>query len=167
MLFHWVLAIAIICAFSVGWYMSDLPFSLTRLKLFNWHKWAGVTILALSALRLLWRLAHRPPVDLPMPAWQKLGAHAVHWLLYAAFFAVPLSGWAYSSAAGFPIVWFGVLPLPDFVSPDKALAQTLKQVHQVFAYGLGLLVLAHLGAVVKHVVIDKDGLLGRMLPGRA
>ncbi len=167
MLFHWVLAIAIIGTFSVGWYMADLPFSLTRLKLFNWHKWAGVTILALSALRLLWRLTHRPPVDLPMPGWQKLGAHAVHWLLYAAFFAVPLSGWAYSSAAGFPIVWFGVLPLPDFVGKDKELAESLKQVHQFFAYGLGLLVLAHLGAVVKHVVLDKDGLLRRMLPGRA
>jgi cytochrome b561 len=167
MLFHWVLAIAIIGTFSVGWYMADLPFSLTRLKLFNWHKWAGVTILALSALRLLWRLTHRPPADLPMPGWQKLGAHAVHWLLYAAFFAVPLSGWAYSSAAGFPIVWFGVLPLPDFVGKDKELAESLKQVHQFFAYGLGLLVLAHLGAVVKHVVLDKDGLLRRMLPGRA
>ena len=167
MLFHWVLAIAIIGTFSVGWYMADLPFSLTRLKLFNWHKWAGVTILALSALRLLWRLTHRPPADLPMPGWQKLGAHAVHWLLYAAFFAVPLSGWAYSSAAGFPIVWFGVLPLPDFVGKDKALAESLKQLHQFFAYGLGLLVLAHLGAVVKHVVLDKDGLLRRMLPGRA
>jgi cytochrome b561 len=167
MLFHWVLAIAIIGTFSVGGDMADLPFSLTRLKLFNWHKWAGVTILALSALRLLWRLGHRPPADLPMPAWQKLGAHAVHWLLYAAFFAVPLSGWAYSSAAGFPIVWFGVLPLPDFVPKDKALAESLKQLHQFFAYGLGLLVLAHLGAVVKHVVLDKDGLLRRMLPGRA
>ncbi len=166
MAFHWVLAIAIIGTFSVGWYMADLPFSMTRLKLFNWHKWAGVTILALSALRLLWRLAHRPPADLPMPAWQKLGAHAVHWLLYAAFFAVPLSGWAYSSAAGFPIVWFGVLPLPDLVGKDKALAETLKEVHGFFAYGLGLLVLAHLGAVVKHVVLDKDGLLRRMLPGR-
>ncbi len=71
----------------------------------------------------------------------------MHWLLYAAFFAVPLSGWAYSSAAGFPIVWFGVLPLPDFVGKDKELAESLKQVHQFFAYGLGLLVLAHLGAV--------------------
>ena len=166
MAFHWVLAIAIIGTFSVGWYMADLPFSMTRLKLFNWHKWAGVTILAMSALRLLWRLAHRPPADLPMPAWQKLAAHAVHWLLYAAFFAVPLSGWAYSSAAGFPIVWFGVLPLSDFVGKDKALAETLKEVHGFFAYGLGLLVLVYLGAVVKHVVFDKDGLLRCMLSGR-
>lgn len=162
MLFHWVLAIAIIGTFSVGWYMADLPFSLTRLKLFNWHKWAGVTILALSALRLLWRLGHRPPADLPMPAWQKLGAHAVHWLLYAAFFAVPLSGWAYSSAAGFPIVWFGVLPLPDFVPKDKALAEAIKPWHAVSAYLLLGLAAVHVIAALKHQFIDHDGLLHRM-----
>lgn len=166
MLLHWVLAVAIIGAFGVGLYMTDLPFSPTRLKLYNWHKWAGVTILAVSALRLLWRLTHRPPADLPMPAWQARAAHLVHGLLYLAFFAVPLSGWAYSSAAGFPVVWFGVLPLPDLVAPDKALAHTLKEVHELLAYGLAALVLAHLGAVVKHMVLDRDGLLQRMLPGR-
>jgi cytochrome b561 len=159
---HWLLALAIIGTFSVGFYMSDLPFSLTRLKLYNWHKWAGVTILALSAVRLLWRLAHRPPADLPMPAWQARAAHATHGLLYVTFFAVPLLGWAYSSAAGFPIVWFGVLPLPDFVPKDKALADTLKQLHGLAAYGLALLVLAHVAGALKHRFIDRDGLLARM-----
>jgi len=167
MLLHWLLAVAIIGAFCMGLYMTGLSISPTRLKLYNWHKWAGVTILALSALRLLWRLGHRPPADLPMPAWQARAAHLVHGLLYAAFFAVPLSGWAYSSAAGFPVVWFGVLPLPNLVAPDKALAATFKLAHEWLAYGLAALVLAHLGAVVKHVVLDRDGLLQRMLPGRA
>jgi len=164
MAFHWVLALAIICSFCVGWYMSDLPFSMTRLKLFNWHKWAGVTILALSALRLLWRLFNKPPADLPMPVWQARAAHFTHGLLYVAFFAVPLSGWAYSSAAGVSIVWFGVLPLPDFVGPDKALAATLKDLHGVLAWSLALLVMAHIAAALKHQFIDRDGLIRRMLP---
>ncbi|MEO3711410.1 MULTISPECIES: cytochrome b [Roseateles] len=166
MALHWLLAVAIVGAFGMGLYMSDLPLSPTRLKLFNWHKWAGVTILALSALRLLWRLGHRPPADLPMPAWQARAAHAVHFLLYLAFFAVPLSGWAYSSAAGFPIVWFGVLPLPDFVPVDKPLAHQLKELHELLAWGLALLVLAHVAAALKHHLIDKDGLLLRMMPAR-
>ena len=166
MALHWLLAVAIVGAFGMGLYMSDLPLSPTRLKLFNWHKWAGVTILALSALRLLWRLGHRPPADLPMPAWQARAAHAVHGLLYLTFFAVPLSGWAYSSAAGFPIVWFGVLPLPDFVPVDKALAHQLKELHELLAWGLALLVLAHVAAALKHHLIDKDGLLLRMMPAR-
>ena len=166
-LLHWLLALAIVCSFSVGLYMADLPFSPLRLKLYNWHKWAGVTILTLSALRLLWRLSHRPPADIPMPAWQLRAAHVTHNLLYVLFFAVPLLGWAYSSAAGFPIVWFGVLPLPDFVPKDKELAELFKMLHKFAAYGLALLVLAHVGAALKHHFIDRDGLLARMGLGRA
>jgi len=162
--FHWVLGLAIVGTFCVGLYMSDLPFSPQRLKLFNWHKWSGITILALSALRLLWRLTHRPPVELPAPAWQLRASHWTHGLLYALFFAVPLAGWAYSSAAGFPIVVFGLLPLPDFVPVDKGLAEVAKQLHALLAYGLAALVLLHVAAATKHQVIDRDGLLARMWP---
>ena len=164
--FHWLLALMIVGSLSLGLYMADLPFSPTRLKLYNWHKWAGVTILALSALRLLWRLTHRPPPDLPMPAWQQRAAHGAHAALYALFFAVPLAGWAYSSAAGFPVVLFGVLPLPDFVPVDRALSEALKPVHRWLAYALGSVVLVHIGGALKHHFIDRDGLLRRMLPAR-
>lgn len=164
--FHWLLALMIVIAFCVGVYMSDLPLSPTRLKLYNYHKWAGVCILALSALRLLWRLTHRPPADAPMPAWQARAAHAAHVALYALFFAVPLAGWGYSSAAGFPVVLFGALPLPDFVSPDKALAEVLKETHEALAWGLALVVLLHIAGALKHQFIDRDNLLARMRPGR-
>ncbi|HEY9108009.1 MAG TPA: cytochrome b [Roseateles sp.] len=100
--------------------------------------------------------------DLPMPAWQAQVAHGVHWLLYAVFFAVPLTGWAMSSAKGFPIVWFGVLPLPDFVSKDKELGELLTGVHGWLAYGLAALVLAHVAGALKHHFVDRDGLLARM-----
>ena len=169
---HWLLALAIVVAFCVGLYMSDLPLSPSRIKLFNWHKWAGVSILALSALRLLWRLARRPPalpaaIERAMPPWQRWAHHATHGLLYLMFFAVPLTGWAYSSAAGFPIVWFGKLPLPDLVSPDKALAEQLEDVHGFAAYALAALVVLHVGAALKHQFIDRDRLLDRMTPGGA
>ena len=161
---HWLLALLIAANFSLGLYMHELPISPARLKLFNWHKWAGITILALSALRLGWRLGHAPPPDAPMPAWQRTAAHAVHRLLYVLFFAVPLAGWGYSSATGFPVVWFGVLPLPDWVPVDKALADALKTAHKVLALALGLLVLLHVAAALKHQLIDRDGLLQRMRP---
>ncbi len=163
---HWVLAAAILGSLGFGVYMADLPFSPQRVKLYNWHKWAGVTILALSAARLLWRLSHRPPASPPMPAWQRRAAHATHGALYALFFAVPLIGWAYSSAAGFPIVWFGVLPLPDFVPVDRVLAEAIKPWHQWSAYALGALVTVHIAAALKHQLVDRDGMIGRMAPGR-
>ncbi|MDE2080691.1 MAG: cytochrome b [Burkholderiales bacterium] len=153
-------------SFGVGWFMSDLPFSIQRLKLFNWHKWAGITILALSLLRLLWRLTHRPPPELPAPHWQQQAARATHGLMYALCFAVPLAGWGYSSAAGFPVVLFGVLPLPDFVAPDRALAATLKSLHGTLAWTLAVVVLLHVAAAFKHHLVDRDGLLLRMRPGR-
>ena len=164
---HWLLALAILGSFIVGLYMTELPISPQRLKLYNWHKWAGIVILTLSAIRLLWRLTHRPPADLPMPAWQARAAHAVHGLLYLLFFAVPLAGWAYSSAAGFPVVVFGVLPLPDFVPANKELAEAIKPLHMILAYTMAALVLAHVGAALKHHLIERDGLLARMRPGRA
>ncbi|MEY8878131.1 MAG: cytochrome b [Leptothrix sp. (in: b-proteobacteria)] len=164
---HWLLGLAIVGAFVMGLYMTGLTMSPQRLKLYNWHKWAGVTILTLSAIRLLWRLTHRPPelpaaVTAAMPAWQRAAHHGTHHLMYLLFFAIPLTGWAYSSAAGFPIVWFGVLQLPDFVSPDKAFAQLIKPLHGLLADGLAVLVVLHVAAALKHQFIDRDRLLGRM-----
>lgn len=159
---HWLLAAAILASLLVGNFMSDLAVSPLRLRLVNWHQWAGVTILALSLLRLAWRVTHRPPPDMPMPSWQRSAAHAAHWAMYLLFFAVPLAGWAHSSAAGSQVVWFAILPLPDFVAPDKALAATLKALHAVLAYTLAALVALHVAAVIKHQAVDRDGLLGRM-----
>jgi cytochrome b561 len=169
--FHWVLAAAILAALGVGLYMTDLPLSPQRLKLYNWHKWAGMAILVLSALRLLWRLGHRPPalppaIERTMPAWQRAAHHATHHSLYLLFFAVPLAGWAYSSSAGFPIVWFGILPLPDFVPVDRPLSEVLKLVHRWLAYALAAGVFMHVGAAIWHHFVVRDGLLGRMWPAR-
>lgn len=168
---HWVLAVAILTAFGVGLYVAGLPFSPAKLKLINWHKWAGVTILFLSVLRLVWRLTHRPPalpakIESAMPGWQRIAHHGTHHLMYLLFLAVPLLGWAYSSAKGFPIVWFGVLPLPDLVAPNPELAEAIKPLHGLAAWGLIGLVALHVAAALKHQFIDRDDLLARMRPGR-
>lgn len=168
-LLHWLLALMLTALFVLGVYMADLPFSPQRLKLYNYHKWAGVVVLTLSFLRLLWRLSHRPPA-LPaamaaaMPRWQQWAHHGTHHALYVLFFAVPLLGWAYSSAAGFPIVVFGVLPLPDFVAVNKPLAEVIKPWHGYAAYALAALVLLHVAAALKHQLVDRDGLMARMWP---
>jgi cytochrome b561 len=170
---HWLLALAIVGTLGVGWYLSGLPFSPQKIKLINWHKWAGITILVLSLLRLGWRLGHPAPplgarVLAGMPTWQQSVHHSVQWSLYALFFVVPLLGWAYSSAAGVPVVWFGVLPLPDLLARDKELADLLlKPLHKTAAYTLGGLVLLHTGAALKHHFGNRDGLISRMWLGKS
>lgn len=171
MVLHWVMALGLIGLIGFGVYMTELPFSPTRLKYYNWHKWAGMTLLALLVLRVVWRWFSPPPalplaIEAAMPAWQRLAHHATHAGLYGLMAVVPLLGWAYSSAAGFPVVWFGVLPLPDLVSPSPDLAQALKPFHKLSAFALVALVALHVAAALKHQLIDRDGLLQRMWPGR-
>jgi len=170
-LLHWLLAMGLVGLFTVGLFMADLPVSPLRLKLFNWHKWAGICVLTLSVLRLVWRLTHQPPslpdeIQQHMPAWQQYAHMTTQYLMYALFFIVPLVGWAYSSAAGYPVVVFGVLPLPDFVTTDKALAELIKPWHEISAFALAGLVGLHVAAALKHQFVDKHALLQRMLPAR-
>ena len=168
---HWLLALAIVGMFGVGVYMTDLPISPLRIKLYNWHNWAGITFLALTVLRVLWRVTHRPPalpvaVSNAMPAWQTQAYHATHHLMYVLFFIVPLAGWAYSSAAGFPIVWFGQIALPDLLAKNETVAELIKPLHQLSAFALMGLAALHVAAALKHHWVDRDGLMQRMLPGR-
>lgn len=163
---HWLIALLMIAAFALGVTMVDIPgLTPTKLKYFSWHKWLGVTVLALVAVRLLWRLTHAAPT-LPagMPAWQAKVSGLLHGLLYALMFAIPLSGYFYSLAAGVPVTYLGVLPLPVLIEPNPELKVLLKAVH----YWLNMTLLAsvglHVAAALKHQFIDRDGVLKRMLP---
>lgn len=162
---HWLVAIAIVAAFSVGFYMHDLPLTPEKLKIYSWHKWAGVTIFLLVLFRLVWRFTYRPPgPPVGMPAWQHTAAELVHRLLYILMIVIPISGWLMSSAKGFQTVYFGVLPLPDLLAKNKELGNVLAVVHRVLNFTLAGLVLGHAGAAIKHHLIDHDDVLARMLP---
>ena len=162
---HWLVAIAIFGSFALGTYMADLPLSPQKLKFYSWHKWAGVTIFLLVAIRLGWRLSHRPPA-LPagMPTWQRQVAAATHVLLYVLMIVIPLTGWLMSSAKGFQTVWFGVLPLPDLLAKNEDLGKLLAEVHELLNWSMAALVVAHVGAALKHHFMDRDDVLTRMLP---
>ncbi len=162
---HWLIAIVMIGTFCLGLYMQDLPLSPTKLQLYSWHKWAGIAVLIAFVLRLIWRLTHAAP-KLPssMSKGMQALAHFMHWLMYLLMFAIPLSGWLMSSAQGFSVVWFGIWPLPDLVSKDAALGESLKTLHIVLNYTFLVFLVAHIGAALKHHFIDKDTILSRMLP---
>ena len=159
---HWLVAGLIICSFALGWVMTDLAVSPQKVKMYNWHKWVGVTILALTAIRTLWRLTHPAPPPLPMPGWQRISAFSTHCLMYGLMFALPLSGWAYSNATGYPVVYLGLLPLPDIAPYDKDMADRLLEIHQLFGRLLFGTMIIHVLAALKHHFMDRDGTLGRM-----
>jgi cytochrome b561 len=165
-LLHWLMALLIVAAFALGVTMVDIPgLTPTKLKYFSWHKWLGITVLGLACLRLLWRLFHAAPSYLfDMPKWQERAAGILHGILYLLMFAVPLSGYFYSLAAGVPVVYLGLVPLPELIGPDPELKPLLKQIH----YALNMVLLAgvclHVLAALKHHFIDRDGVLKRMLP---
>ena len=161
---HWLIAALILVAFPLGVYMHDLPLSPTKLKLYSYHKWIGITVLLLFVPRILWRITHRPPAPLPMPAWQHRIAEGTHHLLYLLMFLVPLSGWLMSSAKGFQVVYFGVLPIPDLIGKSEELGDLLKEVHEALNWGLFGLVGLHVAGALKHHIIDRDSTLRRMLP---
>lgn len=165
-LFHWLIALLVIGAFTLGLVMTEMPgISPTKLRYYSWHKWAGVTVLGLAALRLLWRLTHAAPAyPQAMPAWQKNVANLLHGMMYVLMFAVPLSGYFYTLASGFPVVYFGVLELPVLIAKNSELKPVLKELHWWLTMGLAGAVALHVAAALKHQFIDRDGVLKRMLP---
>ncbi len=160
---HWLAALLIFVAFPLGVYMHELPLSPGKLKLYSYHKWIGITLLMLAALRVTWRLTHTPPpLPADMAAWQRRASAIVHGLLYVLMIAIPLSGWLMSSAKGFQTVWFGVLPLPDLVEKNRELGDLLAGVHQALNFTLLALVIMHVGAALQHHFIERRPFLQRM-----
>lgn len=184
-LLHWVLAILALSMVVIGFWMQDaVQDPATRaqaLKVFPLHKATGITILALTAFRLLWRLTHKaPPLPQRMPAWEKFAARTSHWLFYLLLFALPLSGWIYASAgysAAFktfirvPLSYFGLFTAPDFpgvaTQPDetrKAIGLAALSAHFYLAWVMVALAGLHVAAALKHHVVNRDDVLSRMLP---
>lgn len=162
---HWLIAALVFAGWGLGWYMHDLPASPSKLQYYSWHKWIGVTVFMLALVRALWRATHAPP---PLPAttapWQVRAARVSHFLFYLLLLALPLSGWLMSSAKGFQTVYLGLVPLPDLLAKDKALGETLEEVHEVLGVALAWLVVLHVAAAAKHHFVDRDQVLRRMLP---
>lgn len=164
---HWLVAVLIFSALILGWTMTSMDISPQRLKAYNYHKWIGVTVLWLGLLRLLWKLTHKAPPLPPMPRWQQLAAHAGHGLLYLLMLGIPVTGWIYSNAAGYPIVYLGRIPLPTLVGRNRALAAQWVQVHHVLAFALAVVIAGHVLAALHHQFIVRDGTLRRMLSWRS
>lgn len=162
---HWIIAAAVLGQIAFGWSMQEIAKEPVgpRVNAFNLHKSIGMTILALMALRLIWRSMHRPPPLPAMPAWQARAARINHWVLYTCLFLQPLSGYLGSAVSGYPVRYFGML-LPAWAAKSIPLKDFLSVVHLVNSCILVTAIAVHIAAALKHQFVDRDRLLLRMWP---
>ncbi len=167
-LFHWLIVALIAVQVTLGLIGLELPLGMEKLAILARHKSIGITILALAAIRLLWRWMNPTPA-LPgnlMPM-ERFLARFTHAGLYVLLFALPLTGWIMSSARGFPVSWFNLAQLPNLVSKSGTLYHVMIEVHATLAIALGLILALHIAGALKHHFVLKDDTLRRMLPGCA
>lgn len=162
--FHWIIALAILGNGAFGLLMDLASSPIQKINWLALHKSIGLTVLALVLLRILWRWGDRRPVDEPAPRWQQWAAHVVHGLLYVLIVAMPLSGWWFNSISGKPLQWFKLFNLPALVTKNLELKHFAHGVHEYLFWFLILVLVAHVGAALKHHVFDNDNVLRRMLP---
>jgi cytochrome b561 len=165
-LLHWTVVLLVAVLAIVGLSLDSLPNTPRYFWVYDLHKSTGLTVLALAAVRLGWRLYAGAPPPLPgIPAWQRRIAGATHALLYLLIFAMPLSGWLYDSASGLrPLRWFGLFRVPKLAAPDEALAGRALAAHEWLFWLLLALVTLHAAAAVYHHVFRGNATLARMLP---
>ncbi len=165
MLFIWAIVGLIITQFVLANTAEGLPLGPAKIATLATHKSFGMTIFGLALLRLIWRWFNPlPEVPAHTPSWQRWAARVSHWALYGLILVTPLLGWLMSSARNFPVSWFGVFTLPDFVEPDTARYEFFHAAHEVLAATLFFVAIIHAVAALKHHFFDRDNVLRRMLP---
>lgn len=167
---HWLIAAAILYMIWLGDEMTETE----NYAQYQLHKSIGISILALSIVRLAIRLIDPPPA-LPagMTWWERLGAHLSHWAFYGLMIGIPLTGWAYVSASPTSdyvttSVWgafnLPLLPGLSSLSDREAVADVFEDAHGLLANLTLFLLALHVLAALKHHVWNKDNVLTRMLP---
>ncbi len=158
---HWLMAVLVVTMLFIG---AAMVASLADYhRLVSIHRPLGILILILVVIRFINRLLHAPP---PFPAtlspMERMAATSSEWLMYALMFALPLIGWGMLSAAQYPIVLYGPIHLPPILPQNTAVYTVLRKTHAILAYVLFFTFTAHLGAVLFHTLVIRDGLLNRM-----
>lgn len=164
---HWLIALLIALNIVAAWVAEDMPKEDAAVIMGN-HKAIGITVLLLTVLRIVWRVAKKPPPLVEtLKAWEAALSRVVHALFYFLMLALPLSGWAMSSSfnKGKGVSVFGIFDMPALpVDFEKSTAEMYYEMHEVLATLMLALIVLHVGGALKHQFIDKDGTMRRMVP---
>ncbi|MGV7244533.1 cytochrome b [Caballeronia sp. M23-90] len=163
--FHWATVLLLAAQFAIAWTMPDVHRGTQPVGLIAWHLSVGMLILMLVALRIVWRLTHPAPPELPsIPRPLAAVARLTHWALYLLLIALPLMGWANASSRGWPSFLGTLLPLPPLTPEGSPFGHSLGDWHGVFAWVLLAVVGLHAAAALFHHFVLRDATLRRMLP---
>lgn len=163
--FHWILAILMISIAVAGIIMVGMEASPQKFQIYDLHKALGIIVLTLAIARIAWKFMNVQPMEIVThKRWEKILSKIVHTFFYVAMVGMPMSGWAMSSAAGYPVSMFGLFDLPNLFPENKEILDEIKLVHKFFGYSLLAIIGLHMAGALKHHFIDKDATLRRMLP---
>jgi cytochrome b561 len=163
-IFHWLIVLLLLIQFPIGWLMPDIHGGKPG-DAMTFHVSFGLTILAVIALRLVWRLIQPVAPESSLPPWQRLSSEAVHWLLYALVLATTISGWLFASFRGWSLSFFYIAPLPMLASQNASAVKTIDGWHQAAEWALLVVIALHVAAAFVHIFIYRDRIIQRMLPG--
>jgi cytochrome b561 len=162
---HWILAILLIFQLYLGLAMIDIPKGpeSERAFWFNLHKSVGIIIALFVIFRIIWRLTHNiPAYSTALKSWQKVASKWSHRLLYLCMVVMPLTGIIGSIFSKYPIKFFGYV-LPKIVNSNLIIKEIASDIHQFFAFFFLLLIIIHITAALKHLIIDCDGVFERIM----
>jgi cytochrome b561 len=161
--FHWLIVALLLVQYPIGWFMPDIHRGMEPGAPMVWHISIGFTILVLIVLRFLWRVTHPVAPDSSLPRWQRVGAEALHWLLYILVFITTMSGWLFASMRGWSISLFFTVPLPMLTEQGAPIARALGRWHSNLQLALVILIGFHVAAALAHLFIHRDRVMHRML----
>jgi len=164
-IFHWLIVALLAVQYPIGWLMPDIHPGMSPGASMVFHVSIGMTILALTAIRLVWRVTHPVAPESSLPAWQRVSSEAVHWLLYALVLATTVSGWLFASFRGWSLSFFYLVPLPMLASGNAAAGRAIDGLHQAMEWALLITILIHIAAALAHIFVYRDRVMQRMLPG--
>jgi cytochrome b561 len=166
---HWASAVLFIAAVLIGFYCGlQPPGTSPRRELLEVHKSLGVTLFFLAILRVMVRArTTAPPEPASFGPLVRLAARLNHWTLYAVLFAMPITGYLFTSAGGYSLKYFWTFSWPRLVSGSPSVAHAGEVSHDALAYLVYVAVTLHVMATIWHVVVKKDATLSRMWPARA
>jgi cytochrome b561 len=165
---HWLMAVLIIANLAGGFLHDYVPAEGGQRSLvMGLHKSFGLTLLALAAIRIPWRLGHAPPAfPRYFTSGERLAARAGHAGFYLVMIGIPLTGWIMADRNTRPLSLFGLFDVPKF-GVAKPVADAFHSAHELLGWAMLALLGLHLAGVLKHLVLDRDNLLPRMGVGRS